>query len=325
MPAAIDPIVGRYVHVTLDGRPHRLYFEEAGQGIPLVCLHTAGADGRQFRHLMTDAAVTDAFPRARLRPAVARQVVAAGGLARRGIPAHHRRPTPSDPRFCARARAAQAGRDGLLDRRADRAQPRDPPRRRVPRADRAGSRRLSAALVRHQLAAPAGRARRRGLRRAGLRPDRAAEPARRRAGRRCGTTCRAAPACSRAISISIASTATCAISCAGSTRAICPLYLMTGEYDFSCTPEDTIRTARQIPGAEVDVMKEVGHFPMSENPATVPPLYSARARSHPERQPRKPVTIAAVDRRSVCLDRGRNCPIFFSFRSPITLLHTQQN
>ena len=47
----------------------------------------------------------------------------------------------------------------------------------------------------------------------------------------------------------------------------CPLYLLTGEYDFSCTPEDTLRTAKQIPGAEVQVMKEVGHFPMSENPA----------------------------------------------------------
>ena len=32
MPAQIDPIVGRYVHVTLQGRPHRLYFEEAGRG-----------------------------------------------------------------------------------------------------------------------------------------------------------------------------------------------------------------------------------------------------------------------------------------------------
>jgi len=47
----------------------------------------------------------------------------------------------------------------------------------------------------------------------------------------------------------------------------CPLYLLTGEYDFSCTPEDTLRTASQIPGARVQVMKEVGHFPMSENPA----------------------------------------------------------
>ena len=61
MTAAIDPIVGRYVHVTLGGRTHRIYFEEAGQGIPLVCLHTAGADGRQFHHLMRDAAVTDHY------------------------------------------------------------------------------------------------------------------------------------------------------------------------------------------------------------------------------------------------------------------------
>jgi pimeloyl-ACP methyl ester carboxylesterase len=49
------------------------------------------------------------------------------------------------------------------------------------------------------------------------------------------------------------------------TRA-CPLYLLTGEYDFSCTPDDTERTAKKIPGAEVTIMRELGHFPMSENP-----------------------------------------------------------
>ena len=48
---------------------------------------------------------------------------------------------------------------------------------------------------------------------------------------------------------------------------VCPLYLLTGEYDFSCTTEDTLRTAAQIPGASVQVMQEVGHFPMIENPA----------------------------------------------------------
>jgi pimeloyl-ACP methyl ester carboxylesterase len=46
----------------------------------------------------------------------------------------------------------------------------------------------------------------------------------------------------------------------------CPLFLLTGEYDFSCAPEDTLRTAARIPGAAVTVMKELGHFPMSENP-----------------------------------------------------------
>ncbi|MBI2159127.1 MAG: alpha/beta hydrolase, partial [Candidatus Rokubacteria bacterium] len=56
--AGLEPIVGRYLALGLEGRPHRVYFEEAGQGIPLVCLHTAGADGRQFRHLMNDEAIT---------------------------------------------------------------------------------------------------------------------------------------------------------------------------------------------------------------------------------------------------------------------------
>ena len=49
--------------------------------------------------------------------------------------------------------------------------------------------------------------------------------------------------------------------------ARCPIYLLTGEYDYSCTPEDTERTAAGIPGAEAVIMKEQGHFPMSENPA----------------------------------------------------------
>jgi pimeloyl-ACP methyl ester carboxylesterase len=47
----------------------------------------------------------------------------------------------------------------------------------------------------------------------------------------------------------------------------CPLYLLTGEYDFSCTPDDTRRTAASIEGARVTVMHGLGHFPMSEDPA----------------------------------------------------------
>src|SRR5215475_7331915 len=40
---AIEPIVGRYLRLDFKGQPHRIYFEEAGQGMPLLCLHTAGA------------------------------------------------------------------------------------------------------------------------------------------------------------------------------------------------------------------------------------------------------------------------------------------
>lgn len=55
---SIEPITGRYVTVTIQGAPRRVYFEEAGQGRPVLCLHTAGADTRQWRHLMNDAEVT---------------------------------------------------------------------------------------------------------------------------------------------------------------------------------------------------------------------------------------------------------------------------
>lgn len=57
----IEPIVGRYLRLDFNGRPHRLYFEEAGQGIPMVCLHTAGSDGRQYRALLNDPDITRRF------------------------------------------------------------------------------------------------------------------------------------------------------------------------------------------------------------------------------------------------------------------------
>ena len=68
--------------------------------------------------------------------------------------------------------------------------------------------------------------------------------------------------------------------------AICPLYLLTGEYDYSCSPEDTLAVARAVPGAKVTIMKELGHFPMSENPdlflSYLEPVLAeiARARIH---------------------------------------------
>ena len=57
----IEPVSGRYLHLEIGGRHHRLYYEEAGRGIPLICLHTAGSDGRQYRGLLNDSAVTADF------------------------------------------------------------------------------------------------------------------------------------------------------------------------------------------------------------------------------------------------------------------------
>ena len=58
---SFEPIVGRYISMVVAGDTMRIYVEEAGSGIPLVCLHTAGSDSRQFRHLMADPSITDHY------------------------------------------------------------------------------------------------------------------------------------------------------------------------------------------------------------------------------------------------------------------------
>ncbi len=56
-----EPVVGRYLHLAIGGKPHRLYVEEAGEGVPLLCLHTAGADSRQYRALLNDPEILERF------------------------------------------------------------------------------------------------------------------------------------------------------------------------------------------------------------------------------------------------------------------------
>lgn len=45
-----------------------------------------------------------------------------------------------------------------------------------------------------------------------------------------------------------------------------PIYLLTGAYDYSATPADSKRVAELIPGARFIEMPDLGHFPMIENP-----------------------------------------------------------
>jgi len=56
-----DSPIGRYVHIQLDGHDHRIYFEEAGRGIPLLMQHTAGCHSSQWRHLFEMPDITDRF------------------------------------------------------------------------------------------------------------------------------------------------------------------------------------------------------------------------------------------------------------------------
>jgi pimeloyl-ACP methyl ester carboxylesterase len=59
--ARFDRATGRYVYLSIDGVEYRVYFEENGAGIPLLLQHTAGADARQWRHLLEDESVARHF------------------------------------------------------------------------------------------------------------------------------------------------------------------------------------------------------------------------------------------------------------------------
>jgi pimeloyl-ACP methyl ester carboxylesterase len=50
--------------------------------------------------------------------------------------------------------------------------------------------------------------------------------------------------------------------------ARCPVFLLTGEYDYSCSPQDTQEVAAGVPGCQVTIMTGLGHFPMSEDYAS---------------------------------------------------------
>jgi len=56
-----DAVTGRYIHLELDGHDHRIYFERAGEGIPLLMQHTAGGHASQFRHLFENEDITEHF------------------------------------------------------------------------------------------------------------------------------------------------------------------------------------------------------------------------------------------------------------------------
>jgi len=56
--ARFDTIVGKYIYLKIQGIEYRVYFEENGKGIPMLCQHTAGKSCQEWSHLLNDKEIT---------------------------------------------------------------------------------------------------------------------------------------------------------------------------------------------------------------------------------------------------------------------------
>jgi pimeloyl-ACP methyl ester carboxylesterase len=265
MTARIEPVTGRYAHVELGGRPHRVYFEEAGEGIPLLCLHTAGSDARQYRAVLNDPGVTRDY-----------RVVAFD------MPWHGKSSPPAgwereDYRL---STAAYTDLVMTIARELGLARP-------VVMGCSIGGRIVlnlaleharslraliglqSAAYVeRYYDAAWLNHAEVHGGQASGaiayglmspVSPD----------AQRWETVwhyMQGGPGVFTGDLFFYQVDGDLRDRIGAIDTRLCPLYLLTGEYDYSASPKDTELAAARIRGAKVTIMKGLGHFPMSENP-----------------------------------------------------------
>jgi pimeloyl-ACP methyl ester carboxylesterase len=262
---AFEPVVGRYLNLEVLGRPHRLYVEEAGSGIPLLCLHTAGSDSRQYRALMNDADITGKF-----------RVIAFD------MPWHGKSSPPAGWQNFEYTLTSQDYIDMILTVCEALSLPQP-----VVMGCSIGGR-----IVLH-LARDYADCFRALI---GLQSGAHAEPyydlqwlhrpdvhgGEVCAGMVSGLIGPAAPDEHRWETLWHYSQGGPGVfrgdlyfyTVDGDVRdkvadidtSLCRLYLLTGEYDYSCTPDDTRELGRKVQGAQVTIMEGMGHFPMSENP-----------------------------------------------------------
>lgn len=265
MSVRFEPVTGRYMHVEIDGRAHRVYVEEAGQGIPLVCLHTAGSDSRQYRGVINDPRILEHF-----------RVIAFD------MPWHGKSSPPAGWQR-EEYRLTSQGYVSIVLSVCDALQLHKP----VALGCSIGGRIVLKLALEHPERFGAL---------IGLQAGAHVDPYYdlgwlNRPDAHGGETCAAI------VSGLVAPTSPDEgrwetlwhymqggpgifkgdlyfYKVDGDIRSQiehidtskCPLYLLSGEYDYSCTPAETMDAARRIRGSQVQIMPGLGHFPMSENP-----------------------------------------------------------
>lgn len=283
---AFEPITGRYLRLDIAGRPHRVYVEEAGEGVPLLLLHTAGSDGRQWRALLNDADITRRF-----------RCIAFD------MPWHGK----SSPPVGWQRETYQlttAGYTGLVMAVAEALQLDRP----VVMGCSIGGRIVLDLAAEHP-AAFRGVIGLQGSAFTGSYYDLSVLHHPRIHG---GEVCAAlvsglvgpaspeagkwetlwhyaqgGPGVFRGDLHFYAEEGDLRGKLARIDTARCPVALLTGEFDYSCRPSDTQATAAAIPGATAVIMPGLGHFPMSEDwpalkPHLLPVLERMLGASHPE-------------------------------------------
>ena len=267
-PAVATPVPamqGAYVPVTVGGQRHDVFHETAGEGVDVLCLHTAGSDGRQFHRLMADARITAghrlvpfdlpwhgrSMPPAGALPGAWRMTtdryvetimgfVAAAGL---------RKPivlgASMSGEICLELafRHPEAFRAIIACEASDNIAGRQTPWSFHPQVNQA----LFVPEWIHGLMAPQSPA------------ECAAEVLWHYA--------QGGPGVFRGDIHFYSGEWDARARVAQIDTAKCPLFMLTGEYDYSCTMEMSAATAAKIPGARFIPMHGIGHFPFAENPA----------------------------------------------------------
>lgn len=260
--ALVEPVTGRYAHMDLPAGRHRIYVEEAGAGVPLLCLHTAGSDSRQFRHLLNDERVTGRF-----------RVIAFD------MPWHGRSSVPANWRDI-EYRLTSDDYAGVVLGVCDALELERPAvmgcsigGRIVLRLAREHPERFRALIGLQSGAAVSPYYEREYLHRADV-----------HGGELCAALMSGligpdASAADRAETLWQYAQGGLGVfqgdlyfykdqrddDIGSIDTARCPLYLLSGEYGYSCMPEDTLAVAAAVPGSRVTIMPGLGHFPMSED------------------------------------------------------------
>ena len=268
----IENITGRYLTASIDGTLQRIYFEEAGEGPVILCLHTAGADTRQWRFLMNDADITnrhriiafdmpwhgkslppEGFETEEYLLTTDRYIATVRAVAQA---LHLERPILAGcsmgGRIALQLAALHADEfAGFIAIEASDFQPAWYDIDWFHRPDAHGGE-MGAALVSANIAPQAPNAERWNTQ---------------------WMFMQSGPGVFRGD----LSFYTQDDSLIGRLQDIdttkTPVHIMCGEYDLTCTPEDARRTADAIEGATVTIMKDLGHFPMSEHPVAFKPYF----------------------------------------------------